>query len=114
MNSILNTIKHMIGPSEDYDYFDTDLIVFINSAFSRLTQLGVGPRSGFSITDENAQWGDFIADQRMSFVKEYVYLSVKLSFDPTTNSSLYGNLRERQHELEWLLNVGAETPCLKE
>ena len=112
MQSILNTIKHMIGPSEGYDYFDTDLIVFINSAFARLTQLGVGPASGFSITDDTATWDEFVADQRLSLLREYVYLSVKLGFDTTSNSSLYGNLRERMKELEWLLNVGAETPCL--
>lgn len=114
MTSILNTIKHMIGPSEGYDYFDTDLIVFINSAFSRLTQLGVGPTAGFSISDDTATWDEFVADQRLAMVREYVYLSVKCSFDTPSNSSLYGSFKERLHELEWLINVGAETPCLKE
>ena len=109
-DSILSTIKHMIGPSEDYEYFDTDLIVHINSAFMRLTQLGVGPEAGFSISDSSAVWSDFVTDGRLEAVKQYVYFSVRLSFDPPANSSHTLMLKEQLDKLEWCLNVMAETP----
>lgn len=111
MSSILNTIKHMIGPSEGYDYFDTDLIIHINSAFGILTQLGVGPTSGFFITDDSAEWSDFVSDARLEMVKTYVFLKVKLAFDPPQNGSLMSSLKEQIAELEWRLNVGVETPA---
>lgn len=74
MISILNTIKKLLGPTEVYDHFDTDIIVHINSAFSSLTQLGVGPQDGFFIKDETDLWTDFIQDdKRLEFVKTYIY-----------------------------------------
>lgn len=114
MTSILNTIKHMIGPSEDYEYFDTDLIVHINSAFNTLTQLGVGPTSGFAISDDTATWEEFITDDRLNAVQSYIYLKVRSYFDPPQNGTLNAMLKEQIAELEWRLNVQAETPCLNE
>ena len=109
MESILKTISHMIGPSEDYDYFDTDLIIHINTAFSRLCQLGVGPSEPFHITDENDEWTDFIADEGyLEDVKTFIYLNVKHDFDPPQNSFLMDALEKKIEKLEWLLNSVAE------
>ena len=109
MDSILKTITHMIGPSEDYEYFNTDLIVHINAAFSRLCQLGVGPEHPFYITGPEEEWSDFIDDPGyMEDVKQYVYKKVKLDFDPPPNSFLIDALEKQIDKLEWLLNSAAE------
>lgn len=110
MTSILNTIKHMIGPSETYDYFDTDLIVHINSALATLTQLGVGPSTGFAITGDTETWDDFLGDDlRLGAVKSFVYLQCRLAFDPPQNSSILSSIKEQIAELTWRINVAAET-----
>lgn len=111
MTSILNTIKHMIGPSETYDYFDTDLIVHINSALATLTQLGVGPSTGFAITGDTETWSDFMGnDLRLGAVKSFIYLQCRLAFDPPQNSSILSSIKEQIAELTWRINVAAETP----
>lgn len=111
MESILNTIKQMLGPNEDVTAFDTDIIFFINSAFSELNQMGVGPEDGFSIEDLAALWDDFIPneDKRYGMVKEYIYLSVKLGFDPPTNSSVLTSMERRKDRLEWRLYTLSQT-----
>lgn len=107
--SILTSIKKMLGPSEDYDYFDPDLIIHINSVFMVLTQLGVGPSEGFSIKDKTAVWSDFISDiSKFEAVKTYVYLRVKLLFDPPLTSSVMEAMKSQISELEWRMNVIAE------
>ena len=106
--SILKTISHMIGPNEDYEYFNTDLIVHINAAFSRLCQLGVGPESPFHITDDTEVWTDFIADEgHMEDAKQFIYCSVKHDFDPPTGA-LMDALEKKIDKLEWLLGSVAE------
>lgn len=108
MDSILKTISHMIGPSEDYEYFNPDLIVHINAAFSRLCQLGVGPEAPFHITDDTEVWTDFIADEgHMEDVKQFIYCSVKHDFDPPTGA-LMDALEKKIDKLEWLLGSVAE------
>lgn len=108
-SSILETIAHMIGPSNDYTYFNTDLIININSAFSRLCQLGVGPEKPFHISDETAEWKDFIDDDgQLEDVKQYIYLKVRLVFDPPANSFLIETMQKQIDTLEWLLNSVAE------
>jgi hypothetical protein len=101
--SILKTIRKMIGPAEDYEYFDTDLIININSAFSRLCQLGVGPTRPFKITGEDEVWTDFIDDGYQEEVKQYVYLKTKLIFDPPANGSVVNLYQQEIDKLEWLL-----------
>jgi hypothetical protein len=109
MESILNSIKNMIGIANDYDAFDTILIIHINSVFSILTQLGVGPETGFSIEDENTVWTDYIQDDsKLEFVKSYVYLKVKLLFDPPLSSSVTESVNSLLSELEWRMNVSVE------
>lgn len=110
MESILTTIKKLLGISEEYEHFDSDIIVHINSAFMILTQLGVGPANGFSISDEMSLWSDFLGDDpRLEAVKTYIHLKVKLLFDPPTNSAVIESLNKSISELEWRLNVAAET-----
>ena len=111
MESILTSIKKLLGISEEYTHFDADLIMHINSVFLILTQIGVGPSEGFSISDETAKWTDFIKDDiRLGAVKSFVYLKVKLLFDPPSSSSVIESTNKLIAELEWRLSVEAETP----
>ena len=108
--SILTGTKKILGLAEDYTAFDYDLITHINSAFSTLTQLGVGPAEGFMIEDETAVWTDFITDNDLQYnsVKTYVYLRVRMLFDPPATSFVIAALNEQIKELEWRLNVHRE------
>ena len=108
-DSILNSTKHILGLAEDYNVFDPDVIIHINSVLSIITQLGIGPQDGFMIEDATATWEDFLgADKRMNAVKTLVYLRVRLLFDPPTTSYLINSMNEQCHELEWRLNVTRE------
>ena len=111
MESILTSIKKLLGIAEDYEHFDSDIIMHINSVFMTLTQLGVGPSEGFYIEDEEALWVDFIPDlTKLQAVKTYMYLKVRLLFDPSSLGSATLAAYERQiQEYEWRLNVAAET-----
>ena len=109
MDSILVSIKKLLGIAADYTHFDPDIIMHINSAFSVLTQLGVGPPEGFRIDDDVKTWNDFINDTiRLDAVKSYVYLKVSLMFDPPTSSAVLSAKERQISELEWRLNVAAE------
>lgn len=109
MESILTSIKKLLGPEEAYEHFDTDIIVHINTALMRLRRLGVGPKEGFLIEDSSAMWSDFLGDDpRLEGVKTYVYLRVKLLFDPPTSSAVLQSFKETINELEWVLNDVAE------
>lgn len=111
MESILTSIKKLLGIAEEYTHFDNDIIMHINSAFTTLTQLGVGPSEGFYIEDESTYWSDFIEDMtKVQAVKTYIYLKVKLVFDPGSVGSSTLAAYERQiSELEWRLNMIAES-----
>ena len=107
--SILTSIKKMLGVAEDYTEFDEDIITHINSVFLNLTQLGVGPEGGFMIEDNTAVWEDFIDDSiRLQAVKTYMYLKVKLLFDPPLSSSVTESFTRMIAELEWRLNVAVD------
>lgn len=108
MESILLSIKKLLGIIDAYTQFDPDLIIYINSAFSILRQLGVGPKEGFFIEDSTATWNDFIQGDpaRLRLVKAYVYMKVRLMFDPPTQSSaLLDSMKRQVDEFEWRLNV---------
>lgn len=110
MESILTSIKKMLGITEEYEHFDADLIMHINSVFMILTQLGVGPSSGFSITDKLSTWSQFISDEtKLQLVKSYMHLKVKLLFDPPLSSAVIAAMEKMISEAEWRLNVAAET-----
>lgn len=107
--SILTSIKKMLGVAEDYTEFDEDIITHINSVFLNLTQLGVGPEEGFMIEDDTSVWEDFINDSiRLQAVKTYMYLKVKLLFDPPLSSSVTESFTRMIAELEWRLNVAVD------
>lgn len=109
-NSILTSIKKLLGLPEEYDVFDTDITMHINSVFSTLNQLGVGPPDGFFIEDATEQWGMFLGDnQQINSVKTYVYIKVRLLFDPPTTSFAIDSLKKQADELEWRLNVHIES-----
>lgn len=109
-DSILLTIKKMLGIAEEYLAFDVDLIVNINSVFLTLNQLGVGPEEPYRIEGSEENWEDFLKDQRSKFagVETYVYLKTRLLFDPPTNSFLVDAIKTQCVELEWRLNIQAE------
>jgi hypothetical protein len=107
--SILTSTKKILGIAEDYTVFDLDIITHVNSAFSTLTQLGVGPPEGFMITDAAANWDDFVADDfQYNPVKSYVFLRVRQLFDPPSTSYLIAAVEKQIQELEWRLNVHRE------
>lgn len=109
MDSILTSVKKLLGIAEEYTHFDADLIMHINSVFAILTQLGVGPEAGFAITDDSAVWSDFIADNtKLGFVKSYTHLKVKLLFDPPLSSSVTDAMNRLISELEWRITVEAD------
>jgi hypothetical protein len=107
--SILNTTKKILGIDAGYTAFDIDIITHINSVFSTLNQLGVGPVDGFMIIDESSVWDDFLAnDNNLNNVKTYMYLRVRLLFDPPQSSYLITSIKEQVQELEWRINVHRE------
>ena len=115
--SILSDVKKMIGPSEIYDQFDKDLIIHINSVFTILQQLGVGPKEGFAITEDGEEeWEDYISGiedtNLFQMVKSYMYLKVRMMFDPPTGS-VASAFQEQIKEFEWRLNVAPETDWSK-
>lgn len=108
--SILISTKKILGIAEDYTVFDLDIITHINSVFSTLTQLGVGPITGFMIEDNSEEWDDFITDDiPYNSVKSYVFLKVRQIFDPPTTSYLISAVEKQVTELEWRLNAYRET-----
>lgn len=105
--SILSSIKQPLNVPEEETGFDSELVMLVNSALSKLCQLGVGPSEGFSIEGPEATWSEFVDDDRLSMVKEYVYLDVKLAFDPPTASAL-SSFENRKKEVEWRALTMAE------
>lgn len=103
--SILTSIKKLLGITDDYTHFDQDIVLQINSAFSTLNQLGVGPEACFSIQDASSVWTDFIDDDRLNFAKTFVQLKVKLAFDPPTSATLMDSYNRQLDELTWRLSI---------
>ena len=110
MESILTSIKKLLGIADEYTHFDSDIIMHINTVFSSLTQMGVGPVEGFFITDAYSTWDDFTSENvSLASVKTYMYLKVRLLFDPPQNSSVMSSMERQASELEWRLNLTGET-----
>jgi hypothetical protein len=111
MESILTSTKKLAGLTKEYDYFDPDIIMYINNVFLSLKQLGVGPSEGFIITDENDTWIDFIPDNNIlrEATRAYMGSKVRLQFDPPTNSTLLKALQDNIKEYEFRLNLEAES-----
>lgn len=105
MDSILTSIKKQLGATEAYTHFDEQIIMHINMALMVLRQIGVGPSKGFRISDASATWKDFLGEsEELEAVKTYVYMKVKLVFDPPQNSAHITALKEGIAEFEARLN----------
>lgn len=103
--SILITIKKLLGVGKEYDAFDTDIITHINTVFSNLTQMGVGPETGFVINSDQEKWSDYEISDKTQQIKTYIYTKVKLLFDPPSNGNLLESLNKTANELEYRLYV---------
>lgn len=109
MNSILDSTKKVLGLDSEYTAFDQDVMMHINSVFSTLCQLGIGPDDGFMIEDETPTWADYLGgDKNLNSVKSYVYLKVRLLFDPPNTSFAIAAMEKQIEELEWRINVHRE------
>lgn len=103
MESILDSIKKLLGIQPEYRAFDEDLIVHINTVFIILNQINIGPEEGFMIVDGSESWDDFIKGINETMVKTYIYLKVRLMFDPPTSGVLIDSMNSMISELEWRL-----------
>lgn len=107
--SIFKSIKALLGPESDYEAFDHDILLFINGVLSTLTQLGIGPKEGFRITGDTETWDDLLGDNHdLDFVKDYIFMKVKLIFDPPASSAVMSAYQEHCKELEWRINVAVD------
>lgn len=107
--SILTSVKKLLGLTEADTSFDIDVMLHINSVFSTLQQLGIGPVDGFMIEDATVTWDAFLGnDPKLSAVKTYVYLRTRLLFDPPSTSYVIDSMNKQIQELEWRLNVQRE------
>lgn len=108
--SILTSIKKLLGIDDTYTHFDPDIVMHINSVFAILTQMGVGPTNGFSISGKDETWSAFISDRPdvFSMVKSYLYLKVRLLFDPPLSSAAIESINRQISEFEWRLFVAAD------
>ena len=106
MEGILTSIKKLLGIEDEYTHFNPDIIIGINSALSILTQIGVGPSTGFSISDKTSTWSNFISDlSKLELVKSYIHLKVRLLFDPPASSAVIDVINKQLAEFEWRLNI---------
>lgn len=104
IDSILTSIKKLLGVAEDYTLFDPDIVIHINTAFMNLLQLGVGPEEGFSINGSEAEWSDFTGTRAdIEAIKSYIYLKVRLIFDPPQTGYLIDAINKQILEYEWRL-----------
>ena len=113
MDSILTSVKKLCGMGEDYTYYDEDLVMYINDVFTTLARLGVGPSKGFSISDDTAEWNDFLDEEKypllLNKVKTYVKRKCQLQFDPPQSSAHLNALTDMIAEDEWRLVEIAES-----
>lgn len=111
MDSILVSVKKMLGIAQDDTNFDSDIILYINSVLMILNQLSLGPETGFMITGADETWVQLLGDRKdVEGVKAYIYLKVKLMFDPPSTSFVLESIKQQITELEWRLNVQVDTP----
>lgn len=105
---ILTDVKKYLGISEDDNYFDSQIIMCINSAFATLTQIGAGPKEGFTISDDSREWSEFESDFASSWIQMNVSANVKRMFDPPTNGSVMEALNDVISETEWRAYIDAD------
>ena len=105
MDSILESIKKLLGIPKDYTAFDVDVIMHINTAFAILNQLGLGPEGGYGIEGYDDVWDDYIVSYNMSMIKTFIYLKVRLAFDPPSSTALIESMQRTLDELTWRLEL---------
>lgn len=107
---ILESVKKWIGPSVEYDYFDSDLLMHINSYFAVMNQCGIGPSAGFTV-DETSTWEDFLPEggNVLAMAKQYVQIRTRLTFDPPSSSSILDILKKNADEMEWRMYVQTDS-----
>ena len=110
MDSILDSIKKLLGIQPEYRAFDEDLIIHINTVFAILNQIGIGPKEGFFIVDESTNWDEYMSDINQASVRTYVYLKVRLLFDPPGSGILVDSINRMISELEWRLYLEGDSP----
>ena len=110
MDSILDSIKKLLGIQPEYRAFDEDLIIHINTVFAVLNQIGIGPQEGFFIVDETTNWDEYMSDINQASVRTYVYLKVRLLFDPPGSGILVDSINRMISELEWRLYLEGDSP----
>ncbi len=111
MESILTSIKKLLGITEECTDFDADIIMHVNTVLAALNQLNVGPKDGFTVSDSSATWDDFMGgDMRLNLVKSYVHQKVRLLFDPPLSSSVMEAINNTIKELEWRILIVADEP----
>ena len=103
MDSILDSIKKLLGIQPEYKSFDQDIMMHINAVFVVLNQLGIGPSEGFSINSRDIKWSKYSTELNINLVKTYVYLKVRLMFDPPASATLVDSINAMIKELEWRL-----------
>lgn len=108
MDSILASIKQMLGVTTDYDVFDPDIIADINATMMTLNQLGIGPKGGFVISGNGQTWSMLTDRQDLSAIQTYVYMRVRLMFDPPSNSFVVESFNKQIAEFEWRLLLEAK------
>lgn len=104
-NSILQDTKEMLGIPAHVKDFDPPLILHCNTVLATLTQLGVGPTEGFYILDDTDIWEELIQERNLHNIKAYVYLKVKLLFDPPANATLVNSMESQLREIEWRISM---------
>lgn len=115
LDSILTTTKKLLGIQEDYVHFDADIIILINMSFLTLHQIGLGPTTGFAIRDKTSKWEEFINDPFLTeAIKTYIYLKVRLIFDPSGTSYVLSAMQAQVKELEWRFSVQASINRMEE
>ena len=112
MESILTSIKKLLGIHADYVVFDDDIIMHTNTVFGILNQLGIGPEQGFMITGTSEVWDDYITDFNINMVKTFIFMKVKMAFDPPANSFVMNAYQEACKEYEWRLNVAVDNQAI--
>lgn len=112
-DSILESTKKYLGLTEEYEVYNPDIIMHINTAISTLTQLGVNPPKGFTVEDSLAKWSGYLGNDKstlLGFVKQYVFFKVRAAFDPPTASSVTEAINRSISELEFRIKTEVETP----
>ena len=109
-DSILTSIKKLMGLTEEYDAFDQDILIFINSVLFELEQIGVKAKDGFSLSDKTAVWSDYSDDDRLlNVLKPYIYMKTKITFDPPTSSGALDSMNRIIDRFEWRINLYTDT-----